>query len=146
MRVQTGLVLLLCLLACGGCSKQKSTDELIADLKSGIEKEGIIAARTLPTGDAEKVVPALIEALRHRGNDIRRSAAIKLGGFGEQAKDAIPALQKAEEHDGDARVREAAGIALSRIDPEGFPYSPKAAKVGIPTKPKVGRQPKVGRR
>ena len=133
MRVQTGLVLLLCLLACGGCGKEKSTDELIADLKSGKEKEGIIAVRTLPQGDAEKVVPALIEALRHRGNDIRRSAAIKLGGFGEQAKDAIPALQKAEEHDGDARVREAAGIALSRIDPERFPYSPKAAKVGIPT-------------
>ena len=123
MRVQTGLVLLLCLLACGGCSKGKSTDELIADLKSG--KEGIIAARTLPQGDAEKVVPALIEALRHGGNDIRRSAAIKLGGFREQAKDAIPALQKAEQHDGDARVREAAGIALSRIDPERFPYTPK---------------------
>jgi HEAT repeat protein len=146
MRVQTGLVLLLCLLACGGCSKQKSTDELIADLKSGIEKEGIIAARTLPQGEAEKVVPALIEALRHRGQDVRRSAAIKLGGFGEQAKDAIPALQKAEEHDGDARVREAAGIALSRIDPERFPYSPKAAKVGRPNTPKVGRQPKVDRR
>ena len=46
--------------------------------------------------------------------------------FGEQARDAIPALQKAEEHDGDARVREAAGIALSRIDPERFPYTPKA--------------------
>ena len=76
-------------------------------------------------GDAEKVVPALIEALRHKGNDVRRSSAIKLGGFGEQAKDAIPALQKAAEHDGDARVREAAGIALSRIDPERFPpYSP----------------------
>ena len=100
----------------------------------------------MPQGDAEKVVPALIEALRHRSNDIRRSAAIKLGGFREQAKDAIPALQKAEEHDGDARVREAAGIALSRIDPERFPYSPKAAKVGIPNTPKVGRQPKVGRR
>jgi HEAT repeat protein len=146
MRVQTGWVLLLCLLACGGCSGGKSTDELIGDLKSGKEKEGIIAARTLPQGDAEKVVPTLIEALRHRGQDIRRSAAVKLGGFGEQAKDAIPALQKAAEHDGDARVREAAGIALSRIDPEGFPYSPKAAKVGIPTKPKVSRQPKVGRR
>lgn len=144
MRVQTGLVLLLCLLACGGCSKGKSTDELIADLKSG--KEGIIAARTLPGDDAEKVVPALIEALKLSSSDIRRSAAIKLGGFREQAKDAIPALQKAEEHDGDARVREAAGIALSRIDPERFPYSPKAAKVGIPNTPKVGRQPKVGRR
>ena len=127
MRVQTGLVLLLCLLACGGCSKGKSTDELIADLKSG--KEGIIAARTLPGDDAEKVVPALIEALKLSSSDIRRSAAIKLGGFREQAKDAIPALQKAEEHDGDARVREAAGIALSRIDPERFPY---VSKVGMP--------------
>ncbi len=147
MRLQTGMVLLLpCLLACGGCSKGKSTDELIADLKSGKEKEGVIAARTLPQGDAEKVVPALIEVLRHRSQDIRRSAAVKLGGFGEQAKDAIPALQKAEEHDGDARVREAAGLALSRIDPERFPYSPKAAKVGIPTTPKGGRQPKAGRR
>ena len=127
MRVQTGLVLLLCLLACGGCGKQKSTDELIADLKSGKMAEGAIAARTLPggTGDAAKVVPALIEALKHRGNHVRQSAAIKLGMFGELAKDAIPALQKAEEHDGDARVREAAGIALSRIDPERFPYTPK---------------------
>ncbi|MGC1718983.1 MAG: HEAT repeat domain-containing protein, partial [Isosphaeraceae bacterium] len=109
---------------------------------------GVIAARTLPRGrdDAAKVGPALIEALKHTGSDVRRSSALKLGTFGEQAKDAIPALQKAEEHDGDARVREAAGIALSRIDPERFPYSPKAAKVGIPYTPKVGRQPKVGRR
>ena len=131
MRVQTALVLLLCLLACGGCSQGKSTDELIADLKSGKEKEGVIAARTLPPGDAAKVVPALIEALRHRSQDIRRSAAIKLGAFGEQAKDAIPALQKAEQDDGDARVREAAGIALTRIDPKRFPhytYKPRAPK------------------
>jgi HEAT repeat protein len=134
MRVQTGLVLLLCLLACGGCSKGKSTDELIADLKSGKQKEGLNAARTLPQGDAEKVVPALIEALRNRGQDIRHSAAIKLGGFGEQAKDAIPALQKAAEHDGDARVREAAGMALSHIDPERFPYTSAVGKALPPPK------------
>ncbi|HZW33312.1 MAG TPA: HEAT repeat domain-containing protein [Isosphaeraceae bacterium] len=131
MRVQTGWVLLLCLLACGGCNKGKSTDELIADLKSGKAGEGLFAARSLPRSEAEKVVPALIEALRHRSHDIRHSAAIKLGYFGEQAKDAIPALQKVEEHDGDPRVREAAGIALSRIDPERFPYTPK---VGLPNK------------
>ena len=129
MHVQTGLVLLLCLLACGGCNTGKSTDELIADLKSGTEIEGVKAARTLPRGkeDAEKVVPALIEGLTHKGNDVRRSSALKLGEFHEQAKDAIPALQKAEQDDGDARVREAAGIALSRIDPEQFPpYTFKA--------------------
>ena len=79
-------------------------------------------------GDAEKVVPALIEGLTHKGNDVRRSSALKLGEFREQAKDAIPALQKAEQDDGDARVREAAGIALSRIDPERFPKT----KVGLP--------------
>jgi HEAT repeats len=127
MRVQTGLVLLLCLLAWGGCNSGKSTDELIADLKSGTEIEGVIAARTLPRGkgDATRVVPALIEALTHRASDVRRSSALKLGEFHELAKDAIPALQKAEQDDGDARVREAAGIALSRIDPKGFPYRPK---------------------
>jgi HEAT repeat protein len=133
MRVQTGLVLLLCLLACGGCNNGKSTDELIADLKSGTEIEGVKAARTLPRGkeDAAKVVPALIAGLTHKGNDVRRSSALKLGEFHEQAKDAIPALQKAEQDDGDARVREAAGIALSRIDPERFPpytYKPKTPK------------------
>ncbi len=40
MHVHKGLVLLLCTLACGGCSTGKSTDELIADLKSGTEIEG----------------------------------------------------------------------------------------------------------
>jgi vesicle coat complex subunit len=121
--VQTGLLLLLGLLACGGCSKQKSTDELITDLKTGNEKERIIAVRT-PTrggkGDAATVVPALIEALRDGSQEVRRSAAIRLGLFGEQAKDAIPAL-KERLHDGDARVREAATRALTRIDPAQFP-------------------------
>ena len=135
---------MLCLLACGGCGKGKSTDELIADLKSGKEIEGVIAARTLPRGrdDAEKVVPALIEALTHKGSDVRRSSALKLGEFHEQAKDAIPALQKAEQHDGDARVREAAGIALSPSIRNDFPTHPR--QEGVP-KPKVGRKIRHGR-
>ena len=130
MRVQTGLVLLLGLLACGGCNNGKSTDELIADLKSGAEIEAVKAARTLPRakGDAEKVVPALIEGLTHKGNDVRRSSALKLGEFHELAKDAIPALQKAEQDDSDARVREAASIALSRIDPKQFPRNSSKPK------------------
>ena len=137
IRVRTDLVLALSLLACCGCDNGKSTDELIGDLKSGKEEEGVTAARTLPTGsgDAAKVVPALIEALSHKGQDVRRSSALKLGQFREQAKDAIPALQKAEHDDADARVREAASIALSRIDPKQFPFTPK-----------VGQQPKGGRR
>jgi HEAT repeat protein len=121
MRVRTCFALLVCLLACGGCGRKKTTDELIADLKGSQERERIIAVRLLPQhkGDAAQVVPALIEALKDKDADIRLSAAIGLGYFGEQARDAIPALQ-AVEHDRDARVREAAGVALSRIDPARF--------------------------
>ena len=126
MRVPTRLVLLLCLLACGGCGKTKSTDELIGDLKSRQERDRIIAVRLLPQrkGDAAQVVPALIEALKDKEGDIRWSAAIGLGYFGEQARDAIPALQAAR-RDRDARVREAARVALSRIDPN---VAPKAGR------------------
>jgi HEAT repeat protein len=127
MRVRTGGVVLLCLLALGGCGKKKSTDELISDLKSSEPRERLIAVRLLPQrqGDAAKVVPALIEALKSKEDDIRWSAAIGLGSFREQAREAIPALQVAQ-HDSDARVREAAGVALSRIDPS---LTPKTAPV-----------------
>jgi HEAT repeat protein len=79
-------------------------------------------------GDAAKVVPALIESLKDNQDDVRWSAAIGLGYFGEQAHDAIPALQEAQ-HDPDARVREAAGVALSRIDPSRFPAPSKRQPV-----------------
>jgi HEAT repeat protein len=115
------LVLLLCVLACSGCGKEKSTDQLIQDLNSSQEKDRVIAVRLLQERDrdAARVVPALVEALTDKVVDRRGSAAIGLGYFGEQAKDAIPALQAAQ-RDRDARVREAAGVALSRIDPTRF--------------------------
>ena len=69
----------------------------------------------------------MIEALKDKDDDVRLSAAIGLGYFGEQAKDAIPALQAAQ-RDRDARVREAAGVALSRIDPAQFPRDPIPAE------------------
>jgi HEAT repeat protein len=129
MRLRNSTVLLLCLLACGGCGKTKSTGELLDDLKSSQEKDRIVAVRLLPQRkrEAAQIVPALIEALKNKENDIRWSAAIGLGNFGEQARDAIAALQAAQ-NDRDARVREAAGVALSRIDPAQFP----APTVGKP--------------
>ena len=118
MPLRIRLILLLCLLMCGGCGKTKSTDELIADLKATEERERIIAVRLLPRrkADAAQVVPALIEALKDKDGGVRHDAAVGLGSFGEQARDAIAALQTAQ-RDRDPRVREAAGIALSRIDP-----------------------------
>ncbi len=127
MRVRSRSVLLLCLLACCGCGR-KSTDQLVQDLKSPQEKEQIIAVRTLPQrkGDAAKVIPALIQALGDKSDNVRQSAVIGLGSFGAEAKDAIPALQ-ALRRDADVRVREAVGVALYRIDPTNFPDPRKPA-------------------
>lgn len=116
-------VLLLCLLAVAGCGKAKSTDELIADLKSAEERERMVAVRSLK-GEASKVVPALAGALKDKHSDVRLSAAIKLGSYGQEAKEAIPALEAARS-DSDVRVREAAAKALSRIDPGRFPAAGK---------------------
>lgn len=121
MRGRFYLLLLLCLLACGGCGRKKSTDQLIQDLKSSQEGDRLKAVRLLPQrkSEATQVVPAMIESLKDKEGDIRCSAAIGLGYFGEQARTAIPDLQAAR-NDRDARVREAAGVALSRIDPQQF--------------------------
>jgi HEAT repeat protein len=121
MHMRTWIALLLCLPACG-CSGEKSTAQLLGDLKSSEERDRLIAVRLLPQrkADAAQIVPALIEALKDKEGDIRWSAAICLGSFGEQAKDAIPAL-KAAQRDRDARIREAAGKALVRIDPNTAP-------------------------
>jgi HEAT repeat protein len=131
MNIRSLFVLLIGVLACAGCSKEKSTPELIADLKSSQEKDRIIAVRLLPNrkGDAAQTVPALIEALKDKESDIRWSAAIGLGNIGDQAKDAIPALQELQ-RDRDARVREAAGVALSRIDPARFTAPSKTPPKG----------------
>jgi HEAT repeat protein len=106
----------------------------------GNEKDRILAVRTLPVGNAEKVVPALIAALRDKEGHVRRSAALKLGSYGEQAKDAIPALQKVSKEDPDARIRESARVALSRIDPEQFPLQAKSPKKDDPLPSKSEKQ------
>jgi hypothetical protein len=123
---------LLGLPAWSGCGKrEKSTPELITDLKSSQDKDRVIAVRLLPRrdGDAAQTVPALIGALKDKENDIRWSAAIGLGHLGEGARDAIPALQAAK-GDPDARVREAAGVALHRIDPARFPAPSRGSRRG----------------
>lgn len=116
MRMRIYVLMLMCLLACTGCSKAKSTDELIEDLSSTDEGDRIKAARLLQhrQGDAAEVVPALIESLKDVDSDVRWSAAIGLGYFGAQAREALPALEMAQS-DADPRVREGARVAISRI-------------------------------
>jgi HEAT repeat protein len=116
MRMRICAVMFMGLLACAGCNKAASTDELIDDLSSADEGDRIKAVRWLQQrkGDAPKVVPALIESLKDVEVDVRWSAAIGLGYFGADAEEAVPALEKAKS-DTDARVREAARVAISRI-------------------------------
>jgi HEAT repeat protein len=124
-------ILSLCFLAFAACGKkEKSTDELIADLDSPQAKDRVVAVRLLEQkkGDPAKVVPALIKALKDTEDDVRWGAAIGLGYYGEQAKDAVPALQEVQKNDSDARVRNAARIALSRIDPNLSPASSSPKK------------------
>jgi HEAT repeat protein len=125
MRARPGPVICLCVVTCCGCGKhQKTTAELLDDLKGPNERDRLIAVRLVPDrkGDAARVVPALVEALKDKADDIRISAAIGLGSFGDQAKEAVPAL-KAALHDRDFRVREAATHALAKIDPSATPKS-----------------------
>jgi len=130
MRLQKNYVILTCaavlllggVLVVEGCVNNKSTTELISDLKSDQEKDRMTAVRTLPVNseEADRVIPALIEALKDTQSDIRLSAAIKLGNYGEKAKEAIPPLKIALK-DRDARVRTAAAKALAKIDPNSAP-------------------------
>jgi vesicle coat complex subunit len=131
MRLWTPAVVLLALLACGGCSKEKSTEELISDLKSPNNGARIVAVRLLPErrGAAAEVIPGLIEALKDPSDDVRRSAANGLMELGEQAKEALPALRVAM-RDSNFMVREAATRAVKVIDPQNAPKNEQPAKPG----------------
>ncbi len=107
------VVLLLGLLACGGCGKG-STTHWIEQLKAPESIARIQAIHTLQErkGDAEIIVPALSEALQDENIYVRRDAARRLGSFGAEAKSATPALQAAL-RDREASVRTAAAKALA---------------------------------
>jgi len=116
VRMLICIALFLGALSISGCSKGPSTDDLIDDLSSGEELDRIKAVRWLQqrTQEGEKVVPALIGSLKDTDVDVRWGAAIGLGYFGAEAESAVAALEEAQ-HDQDARVREAARVAISRI-------------------------------
>ncbi len=66
-----------------GCTKEKSTTELKADLKSGQGRDKLSAARTLAEKeeDPAKVIPSLIEALKDKSTNVRKSSIIALGAL-----------------------------------------------------------------
>jgi HEAT repeat protein len=111
-------------LAIAGCAR--STDDLLRQLKDADVVKRREAVRELAprSGEADRVVPALTDALRDESGYVRHDAAIALGKFGGTAREAVPALTAALK-DREHNVRAAAGTALKKIDPQA------ASKAGI---------------
>jgi HEAT repeat protein len=111
------LVLSLVLLA-AGCGS-RSTDHWLTQLKDPDVVKRRQAVRELgeQSSEAEKIVPALVEALRDQSAYVRHDSATALGKFGPQARSAVPALSAALS-DKDANVRRMAEAALKKIRPQ----------------------------
>ena len=109
--MMTGIVLL------AGCGSP-STDEWLGQLKDAEVVKRRQALRELAgrTAEAQRIVPAVREALRDENAYVRHDAAMVLGKFGPDAREAVPALTLALK-DKDQSVRKAAGSALKKIDP-----------------------------
>jgi HEAT repeat protein len=89
------------------CSKQE--DYNVVD-------SAVIALMQLQK-EPETVVPALLELLTGPNALTRSLTAVCLGGFGADAKAAVPLLLKAL-NDADSDVRDSAESALKEIDPK----------------------------
>ena len=116
MKRQLVRAIVVGLLLLSGCQKKQSTNDLLIGLKSSSDADRIKSVRQLQhrRGDAATVIPALIESLKDHHADIRWSAVIGLGYFGEQAQSALPDLERIRK-DPDGRVRNAVQVAIARI-------------------------------
>ena len=115
MRLRFIMIGLLSLAGCGS----PSTDDWLAQLKDTdvVKRRHALRELAARTAEAQRIVPALSEALRDESAYVRHDAATALGKFGPDARDAVPALILALK-DKDQSVRKAAGSALKKIDPQ----------------------------
>ncbi len=111
------LVLSLVVLA-AGCGP-RSTDHWLRQLKDPdvVKRRQAVRELGARTAEAERVVPALAEALRDDDQYVRHDSATALGKFGPEARPAVTALGAALK-DKDRNVRRAAEAALRRIAPD----------------------------
>jgi len=100
-----------------GCGR--STDDWLRQLRDPdvVRRRQAIRELGSKTGDAERVVAALTEALRDDSSYVRHDAATTVAKFGAAAGPAAPLLVRLLE-DRELSVRKAAEAALQRIDPD----------------------------
>ena len=112
--VVVGLVLFV-----AGCGR--STDDWLRQLQDRdvVKRRQAIRELGSRTGDAERVVAALTEALRDESGYVRHDAATAVAKFGAAAKPAAPALTQLLD-DKELSVRKAAQAALQKIDPDAI--------------------------
>lgn len=87
----------------------------IARLAAEMEEAGVPGKPYWRCVTPQLLVPELVKALSHPEPDLRYLAAVWLGGFGPDAKEAIPQLRVALD-DENEDVRRAAKDALRRIE------------------------------
>jgi HEAT repeat protein len=115
-----------------GCGR--STDDWLRQLQDldVVKRRQAIRELGSRSGDAERVVAALTEALRDESGYVRHDAATTLGKFGATAKPAVPQLTQLL-GDRELSVRTAAQAALLKIDPEAI-AKPSAGESTLPKK------------
>ena len=131
-RVRMGLSVLLVLVACGVAvvefkdhlGVEPSLDDRIRQLERGWTRERREAATVLGqfSGEADKVVPALVKALDDSDAEVRHGAMRSLSALGERAKLAAPKLRNLVDHGQDQETRrQAAGLLGLLKDRESVP-------------------------
>jgi HEAT repeat protein len=107
-------------MAVAGCTGSPSTDDCLQQLKDPDVVKRREAIRELggQMADAERITPALAEALRDENRYVRHDAAVTLGKLGPEANRVVPALVDALK-DRERSVRKAAAQALQKINPKG---------------------------
>jgi HEAT repeat protein len=95
-------------------SQDESLDGRLTQLVSwrATSRRNAAAALARFSADSEKVVPALLAALRDSDPEVRRNALETLASFGEKAEGAGPVVRNLVEKDRDQEVRRCAAAAL----------------------------------
>src|SRR5262249_7960241 len=95
-------------------SQDESLEGRLSQLVSwrATSRRNAAAALARFSADSEKVVPALLAALRDSDPEVRRNALETLTSFGEKAEGAGPVVRDLLERDRDQEVRRCAASAL----------------------------------
>jgi hypothetical protein len=112
----------------GLCRHAKEMPGSFAHVLDCIQNDGSVVVRN--TGAAQVAgfgrvaVPLLVRLLDDTNEIVRQNACNSLGALGDDAREALPALVR-RSGDPVTSVRQAAGAALTKIDPEQYPPQPE---------------------